>query len=196
MGRYYWGLVRDQLTPNDELRQTPSSRRSTGVDRKDDPAVVRAIYDFVVTNTRYVALEFGIHGYKPYRVDRVLARRFGDCKDKASLMHAMLEGGGRGQPAWCCCACASWARMPREPASLAAFNHAIVYVPTLDCTWTAPPSSTARRELPIADRRGQRARRRARREEPLHRHSRGPARGQRHRRCSSTSRSARTARPR
>jgi transglutaminase-like putative cysteine protease len=43
------------------------------------------MYGFVVTNTRYVALEFGIHGYKPYRVDRVLARRFGDCKDKASL---------------------------------------------------------------------------------------------------------------
>ena len=34
--------------------------------------VVAALYGYVVTNTRYVALEFGIHGYKPYRVDRML----------------------------------------------------------------------------------------------------------------------------
>ena len=93
MGRYYWGLVRDQLTPNEELRRTVDTVLQ-GVDRKDEQAVVRALYNFVVTNTRYVALEFGIHGYKPYRVDRVLARRFGDCKDKASLIHAMLKVAG------------------------------------------------------------------------------------------------------
>ena len=39
-----------------------------------DAKVVAALYGFVVTNTRYVALEFGIHGYKPYPVTRILAR--------------------------------------------------------------------------------------------------------------------------
>jgi hypothetical protein len=73
VGQYWWGLVRDQLTPNAELRRRWSTVLQ-GVDRKDELAVVRRLYNFVVTNTRYVALEFGIHGYKPYRVDRVLAR--------------------------------------------------------------------------------------------------------------------------
>ena len=56
-----------------------------------DEARVRAVYNFVVENTRYVGLEFGIHGYKPYKVTQVLARRFGDCKDKASLLLALLR---------------------------------------------------------------------------------------------------------
>ena len=45
----------------------------------------------MLENTRYVALEFGIHGYKPYRVSQVLSRRFGDCKDKASLLMVLLR---------------------------------------------------------------------------------------------------------
>ena len=56
---------------------------------------VRAVYDFVVTGTRYVGLEFGIHGYKPYKVTQVLARRFGDCKDKAALIHRAAARGRR-----------------------------------------------------------------------------------------------------
>ena len=34
VGRYYWGLVRDQLVPNDELRRT-ADEVLKGVDRKD-----------------------------------------------------------------------------------------------------------------------------------------------------------------
>ena len=37
------------------------------------------------------ALEFGIHGYQPYRVPQVFARKFGDCKDKACLLVVMLR---------------------------------------------------------------------------------------------------------
>ena len=57
---------------------------------KDDRAKVRAIYDYVVQKTRYVALEFGIHGFKPYRCAQIFARGFGDCKDKATLIVTML----------------------------------------------------------------------------------------------------------
>src|SRR5262249_53586815 len=93
VGRYYWSLIRDQLVPDDSIRRAAETALQ-GVDGKDTRAVVRPLYEYVVKNPRYVALEFGIHGYKPYRVDRVLARRFGDCKDKASLLHALLEVSG------------------------------------------------------------------------------------------------------
>lgn len=150
VGRYYWGLVRDQLTPNDELRQTVDLVLQ-GVDRKDELAVVRAIYNFVVTNTRYVALEFGIHGYKPYRVDRVLARRFGDCKDKASLIHSMLKVAGVDSKL-VLLRMRNLGSIGEEPASLAAFNHAIVYVPRFELYLDGTAEFHGARELPSADR--------------------------------------------
>ena len=150
VGRYWWGLVRDQLTPNEELRRTVDTVLQ-GVDRKDEQAVVRAIYSFVVTNTRYVALEFGIHGYKPYRVDRVLSRRFGDCKDKASLIHSMLKVAGV-ESRLVLLRMRSLGSIGEEPASLAAFNHAIVYVPRFDLYLDGTAEFHGARELPSGDR--------------------------------------------
>ncbi len=150
VGRYYWGLVRDQLLPNEELRKAVETAL-TGVDKKDELAIVRAIYSFVVTNTRYVALEFGIHGYKPYRVDRVLARRFGDCKDKASLIHAMLKVAGV-DSRLVLLRMRQLGTLSPEPASLAAFNHAIVYVPKYQLYLDGTAEFHGARELPSADR--------------------------------------------
>lgn len=150
VGRYYWGLVRDQLTPNDELRNTVEQVLAK-VDRKDQFAVVQAIYGFVVTNTRYVALEFGIHGFKPYRVDRVLARRFGDCKDKASLIHAMLKVAGV-DSRLVLLRMRHLGSIGEEPASLAAFNHAIVWIPQFDLYLDGTAEFHGAKELPTADR--------------------------------------------
>ncbi|NTX05133.1 DUF3857 domain-containing protein [Myxococcus sp. CA040A] len=150
VGRYWWGLVRDQLQPNSELKQTVD-QVLTGVDRKNELAVVRAIYNFVVTNTRYVALEFGIHGFKPYRVDRVLSRRFGDCKDKASLIHAMLRVAGV-DSRLVLLRMRNLGALDAEPASLAAFNHAIAYVPKFDLYLDGTAEFHGAKELPSADR--------------------------------------------
>lgn len=149
VGRYYWSLVRDQLKPNEELRKMVAKALS-GVDRKDELSVVRAIYNFVVTHTRYVALEFGIHGYKPYRVDRILARRYGDCKDKASLMHAMLKVAGV-DSRLVLLRMRHLGSIGEEPASLAAFNHAIAYVPKYGLFLDGTAEFHSSRELPSAD---------------------------------------------
>src|SRR5262249_8947057 len=104
-----------------------------------------------VTNTRYVALEFGIHGYKPYRVDRVLARRFGDCKDKASLIVAMLKVAGV-DARLVLLRMRTLGGLTPEPASLAAFNHAIAYVPALDLFLDGTAEFHGTKDLPSADR--------------------------------------------
>jgi len=150
VGRYWWGLVRDQLLPNEELKRAVELALK-GVDRTNERAVVSAIYNFVVSHTRYVALEFGIHGYKPYRVDRVLARRFGDCKDKASLIHAMLKVAGV-DSRLVLLRMRHLGAIGAEPASLAAFNHAIAYVPNLDLFLDGTAEFHGARELPGADR--------------------------------------------
>ena len=127
VGRFYWGLVKDQLRVTDDVRAA-AQEAVKGIPDGDEAARIRAVYDFVVSRTRYVGLEFGINSFKPYPVETILARRFGDCKDKASLMHAMLESLGIDSRL-------TLLRMKRlggideAPASLAVFNHAILYVP-------------------------------------------------------------------
>jgi tetratricopeptide (TPR) repeat protein/transglutaminase-like putative cysteine protease len=149
VGRYYWGLVRDQLVATDEIKKT-AQELVKGIPASDELARVRAVYDFVVTKTRYVGLEFGIHGYKPYSVDRILSRKFGDCKDKASLMHALLEQLGIPSEL-------TLLRMkrlgdiPDSPASLAIFNHAILHVPKFDLYLDGTAEFYGSSELPNDD---------------------------------------------
>jgi hypothetical protein len=111
---------------------------------------VRALHRFVIEKTRYVGLEFGIHGYKPYPASQVLLRRFGDCKDKALLLMALLREVGieselvllRSRRA---------GGVDSEPASLAIFDHAITYVPRLDLYLDGTAEFAGMSELPSQD---------------------------------------------
>ncbi|MGI5863203.1 MAG: DUF3857 domain-containing protein [Myxococcales bacterium] len=150
VGRYYWGLVRDQLTPTDEIREQVAELKKS-VPAGDELAMIQAVYDFVVSRTRYVGLEFGIHGYKPYKVDKVLARRFGDCKDKASLMHSMLRVAGI-DSRLVLLRMRRLGRLKPYPASLAVFDHAILYVPKYDLFLDGTAELHGTRELPVQDR--------------------------------------------
>ena len=148
MGRWYWGLIKDQLVPDDEVR-----RRAEALTKglKDDRARVRAVYDYVVQKTRYVALEFGIHGFKPYRCAQIFARGFGDCKDKATLIVTMLNSLGiKATPV--VVRTANKGSIEDRPASLAPFDHMIAYVPSLDLYLDGTAEYTGSTELPAMDR--------------------------------------------
>ncbi len=148
VGRWYWGLVKDQFVPDDEVR-----RRAEALTKglKDDAAKVRAVYDYVVQGTRYVALEFGIHGYKPYRCAQIFARGFGDCKDKATLIVTMLGALGiKATPV--VVRTGNKGDIETSPASLAPFDHMIAYVPSLDLYLDGTAEHTGSTELPAMDR--------------------------------------------
>lgn len=160
VARFYGSLVREPLTPGRDVRalalrlaaEVRASRRERGeAPEGDERAIVEAVHRFVVTNTRYVGLEFGIHGYRPYRVDDVLQRRFGDCKDKASLAHALLASLGI-DARLVLLRMRSLGVAPPAPASLAIFNHAVLYVPRLDLWLDGTASYAGARDLPAEDR--------------------------------------------
>ncbi len=148
VGRWYWGLVKDQFVADDEVRRRVAEITKGLTTERDK---VRAVYDYVVQKTRYVALEFGIYGFKPYRAAQIFSRGFGDCKDKATLIVTMLKElaipativivrtGHRGD-------------FGAEPASLAPFDHAIAYVPSLDLYLDGTAEYTGSMELPSMDR--------------------------------------------
>ena len=110
---------------------------------------VERIHTEVAARTRYVGLELGVHSFQPERPAVTLARGYGDCKDKATLVIALARALGidahlalvRTRPA---------GALGAAPASFAVFDHAIVYVPALDAfvdptldrndPWTLPPS--------------------------------------------------------
>src|SRR5436190_14403127 len=52
---------------------------------------IRALAGFAQRDVRYIAVEVGIGGFQPHRATDVFANRYGDCKDKATLLRAMLH---------------------------------------------------------------------------------------------------------
>jgi len=147
VGRWYWGLIQDQLYADENL-ETVVQELVADADSVEEK--VARIYGWVIRNTRYVGLEFGIHGFKPYRVPLVLRRGFGDCKDKASILFTMLREAGID-------AHIVLTRTRRNgdigelPASLAVFDHAIAYVPELDLYLDGTAEHSGSHELPRMD---------------------------------------------
>jgi tetratricopeptide (TPR) repeat protein/transglutaminase-like putative cysteine protease len=147
VGTWYWRLVVEQLAADETLRKTAHDAAPS---RMTDENKVRAIHDLVVTGTRYVGLEFGIHGFKPYKVTQVLSRRFGDCKDKAALLVALLREVGI-DAEMVLLRTRAGGRIETAPASLAVFDHAIVYVPRLDLYLDGTAEFSGTSELPSQD---------------------------------------------
>jgi hypothetical protein len=111
---------------------------------------IRAIHQFVLRNTHYVALDFGIYSYQPYPVTQTYARRFGDCKDKASLMIALLREAGIDAQIVLVRTRRLGAVDPNA-VSAAVFNHAVVYVPGYDLWLDGTAEYAGSRELPLED---------------------------------------------
>ena len=147
VGRWYAALVRPQFELNAELRSLVSEIVTQHPNRLDRLAFID---DLVLKKTRYVALEFGIYGFKPYPVAETFARGFGDCKDKASLMVALLRAAGIDADIALIRTRELGEILP-QPASASIFDHAIVYVPEFDL-WLDGTAEFARlHELPVED---------------------------------------------
>lgn len=78
-------------TPNEDLAAIADSL-TRGLDSEFDK--VQAIYYWVQENIKYVAFEKGIEGFVPRQPNKVINKRFGDCKDMASLIYSMLKSVG------------------------------------------------------------------------------------------------------
>ncbi len=61
---------------------------------RTDEEKARAIFYYVQDKTRYVAIELGISAYQPRPAGRTLTVQYGDCKDMATLLVALLRAAG------------------------------------------------------------------------------------------------------
>ncbi|MEM7515652.1 MAG: DUF3857 domain-containing protein, partial [Planctomycetota bacterium] len=126
MGAWWWNLIEEEIRSSPEMREKVVELTEGKATPEEK---LRAIYDFVVTDIRYNAWEFGVHGYQPYSAEVIFSRGFGDCKDKAILMRAMLaEADIEAYPVLI----RAEGRRPDEDHELALvehFNHCIAYIP-------------------------------------------------------------------
>jgi hypothetical protein len=87
-----------------------------------------AVYTYVSREIRYVAIEIGIGGYQPHPAPDVYKYKYGDCKDKATLLLTMMDHIGlRGYPALVGTRGDIEAN-PKVP-TLSTFDHMIVALP-------------------------------------------------------------------
>ena len=91
VGLWYRGVIagRDAVTPAvqakaDELTATA----------KTDTDKVRALYQYVSAHNHYVGIDFGIGRYQPHAAGEVMTNQYGDCKDKHTLLAALLRAKG------------------------------------------------------------------------------------------------------
>lgn len=74
--------------PSAEIR---SIAESVTKDLTSELDKVKAIYYWVQDNIKYIAFEEGMGGYVPRQPSKVIGKRYGDCKDMASLIYSMLK---------------------------------------------------------------------------------------------------------
>jgi len=91
MAAWYDALSGPRRVPDPSVTE---KARALTAGATDTLARIRALASFAQKEVRYVAIQIGIGGFQPHPAPSVLSNRYGDCKDKATLLAAMLQAIG------------------------------------------------------------------------------------------------------
>jgi tetratricopeptide (TPR) repeat protein len=116
--------VAAQPTPDIRAKALELTRNA-----KDDTEKIRNIYDYVSTKFRYISVSLGQGRYAPHPATEVMANQFGDCKDKHTLIAALLQSVGiASYPALI----GTGAKIDPSLPTPASFDHVITVIPRAD----------------------------------------------------------------
>src|SRR6266851_5719584 len=124
MGTWYQGLTSGRRDASPELKQKVASLTSSA---GTPLAKMKVIGDFAQRDIRYVAIELGIGGWQPHPAAEVFTHHYGDCKDKATLMGAMLHEIGI-DSYYVVINSERGSVTPETPAHVGGFDHAIIAI--------------------------------------------------------------------
>ena len=123
-GAWEAGLERGRRDPSPEIKDKVAQLTAGAKTPLDK---MRAIAQFVQQEIRYVAIELGIGGWQPHPAPQVFTHKYGDCKDKVTLMSSMLAEIGV-ESYYVSINTNRGAVTPETPASMGLFNHEILAV--------------------------------------------------------------------
>jgi hypothetical protein len=88
MGSWYENLISTQMNASEPIKQEVNALTAG---KASTLAKMQSIAEFMQHDIRYVEIQLGIGGWQPHGAPDVFSHRYGDCKDKATLMHTMLH---------------------------------------------------------------------------------------------------------
>jgi hypothetical protein len=124
MGRWYVNLTSGRRDASPEIKQHVALLTASAT---TPIAKMNAIAQFLQRDVRYVAIELGIGGFQPHAAADVFLHRYGDCKDKVTLMSSMLDQIGI-DSYYVLINTRRGSVTPEMPAHSDGFNHAILAI--------------------------------------------------------------------
>lgn len=115
---------------------------------KEPREQARALYDWVATKISYAGNCVGVGAVVPHDISFILDNRMGDCKDKATLLQALLKAKGIDSTQALMNARSSY-KLPKIPV-VSMVNHVINYIPAFDLFLDPTASTTPYGMLPFS----------------------------------------------
>lgn len=122
VGAWYHSVEADRTSPTPEIKARVAELI---VEKTTDEDKARALYNYVSTQIHYIGVDFGIGRYQPHTAAEILSNQYGDCKDKHTLLSAMLSAAGIQSDA---VLVGAGIRFNPVVPSPAAFNHVITHL--------------------------------------------------------------------
>jgi hypothetical protein len=88
LGSWYGQLTAGTREPSPALQQKVQELAPSSLPLLER---IQALARFAQRDVRYAAIEIGIGGHRPHPAAEIFAHRYGDCKDKATVLAAMLN---------------------------------------------------------------------------------------------------------
>jgi uncharacterized protein DUF3857/transglutaminase superfamily protein len=88
LGAWYQGLTRERRIASADIKSKVAELTNS---QNTMLGKIQALASFIQSDIRYVAIELGIGGLQPHSAQDVFAHRYGDCKDKVTLLSTMLK---------------------------------------------------------------------------------------------------------
>jgi hypothetical protein len=124
MGSWYLNLTNGRRDASPQITQqvaTLTAAAQTPLEK------AKALAQFVQHDVRYVAIELGIGGWQPHSASDVFVHRYGDCKDKATLLSSMLSRVGI-ESFYVVINSERGSVTPQVPANIGSFNHVVLAI--------------------------------------------------------------------
>lgn len=139
-GKWILNLNGADVTTLSPKRVEEIQQMTVGI--KTDKEKAKFLYEYMQQNMRYVSIQLGIGGLKPFPASFVDDKKYGDCKALSNYMYAMLKAVNI--PSYHAIIRAGENAQPAEVGfPMNTFNHEILCIPFKgDTTWLECTSST------------------------------------------------------
>jgi transglutaminase-like putative cysteine protease len=146
IGREYQSKLAPKVKLTPEIQKLADELTDKVTNQREQ---VKILYNWVKNNIRYVAVYMGNGGWVPHTVSSILSNRYGDCKDHAAILEALLAAKGITSSGALINSGEAY-KIPKYAVS-APQNHIITYVPSLDMYLDSTSKYTSFGMLPISD---------------------------------------------